>query len=129
MNATCIATRKDGQPCTVRPINDSEYCIMHDPERETQRQAAKAVGGRNRAKLARAGKNLPPHLADAQQRLLDLIGEVHAGTIPARAAEVIGGLVGRLLDIAKFAHEIGQAAELEQKIEALEQQLKERAAQ
>ena len=121
----CSASRRDGSPCTGRalPSPDEQFCFAHSPSRQEALKASRAAGGKARATRERASKALPRHLQELQDRLVQLVAEVLAGQVQPRATEVAGGLVGRLLDLAHFAHELGAAAELQQRIEALEAEL------
>lgn len=119
---TCKGLRRDGSPCQMS-AGEADYCWAHDPGRVAERLAARVKGGRASSKTARAARHLPPELVDAQSLLIRLLDEVHQGTTPARSAEVIGALVGRLLDLAHFSHELGEGRQLEERLSALESQL------
>lgn len=121
----CAAARKDGSPCAGRPLAESGHCWAHAPGREAERAAVRKQGGANSSSVVRAARGLPPELRAAWALLATLINEVHSGTTPARSAEVIGGLVGRLLDLAKFAHEMGEAKEIAERLDILEGQVAE----
>ena len=116
MRTTCAATRRDGAPCRTPALAEG-FCFAHSPRLAEQRREAAARGGRNRSTAARASRGLPAHLASVQDKLVELIAAVEAGEIPARSAEVIGGLTGRLLDLAKFQAEQFELQELERQLD------------
>ncbi|HLZ70493.1 MAG TPA: hypothetical protein VKV26_11390 [Dehalococcoidia bacterium] len=123
MSETCRAAKRDGRPCPARPLPDSTYCFGHDPQKAVERTAARKRGGYGRSSAARASRHLPEHLHGVQARLLRLMDDVEAGRIPPRAAEVVGTLAGRLIDLSRFAYELGEAKELTERLAALEAQL------
>src|SRR2546428_530953 len=45
VGTACRATRRDGQPCRVRALEDG-YCFAHSPKLAAKRKAAHAAGGR-----------------------------------------------------------------------------------
>lgn len=47
---SCAGTKGDGSPCSLPPMNDSDFCSAHDPERASARSQAARVAG-----LARHG--------------------------------------------------------------------------
>lgn len=122
----CTALRRDGSPCTGRalPSSSEQRCFAHDASRQEELRRSRAAGGRARSTAARAGRHLPPHLADVQSVLLDLVQEVRDGKTPPRAAEVVATLAARLLDYSRYADERDERKELEERIELLEERLK-----
>jgi hypothetical protein len=46
----CIAVKEDGSPCRAPPLQDSDYCSMHDPEHAKEAQEARRLGGLRRRK-------------------------------------------------------------------------------
>ena len=123
-DARCNGSRKDGSPCRTPALADG-YCFAHSAAIKDRRDAGRVAGGKGRSKLARAARHLPPHLGDMQAVLIELVEEVRAGTMPARGAEVIGGLVSRLVELSKYADERGEAKELEARLTELEARLAE----
>lgn len=81
---------------------------------------ARARGGTNRSTTARAGRHLPPHLRSVQQALVDLVDEVRTGKATPQEATAVAALASRLLDLSRFSLEVGEARELEQRLQALE---------
>src|SRR5579859_4372968 len=120
-NQHCAAVKRDGAGCPAPPLSGSTLCWAHDPTRSAERADARRRGGRGRSTAARAGRLLPRHLHGVQERLLRLMDDVEAGRIPPRAAEVVGTLAGRLIDLARFAYELGEAHALQERLAVLEE--------
>ncbi len=125
MSAPCIATKRNGAVCPAPALSGSAFCWAHDPARSAERADARRRGGHGRSTAARASKHLPPHLKDAEVRLVRLLDLVERGTVPPRTAEVVGVLVSRLVELARFAIELGEQRELNERLAALEGQLAE----
>src|SRR5579859_5153879 len=117
-NEHCAAAKRDGRPCTARPLSDSAFCFGHDPQKAAERAAARRRGGQGRSTAVRAGKALPSHLRDAEARLCRLLDLVEQGAVPPRTAEVIGNLVSKLVELARFAVELSEQRELTQRLAA-----------
>jgi hypothetical protein len=114
----CTATRKDGSACSLPALPSGDVCFAHGATRST-----KAKGGKNSAGVVRMQKHLSPELVAAQTLLIQLLNDVRKGTVTPRVGEVLGGLTGRLLDLAKFRMEAGETAALAERLAALEAQL------
>ncbi len=121
---TCTATRRDGTPCALPATGSGAYCFAHDPGSA----GARAKGGRQSSTAARMVRHLPPELRELVARLSGWLGDVEAGTLKPQQATALAALCGRLLDLARLAHELGQSAELEQRLAELEQRLAEQPA-
>src|SRR4051812_15651882 len=46
----CKASRADGMPCGSPPLQDGEYCLLHDPARAAEVQESRRLGGQRRRK-------------------------------------------------------------------------------
>ena len=128
VNATheqCQATKRNGAACAAAPLPGSHYCFGHDPAKAAERADARRRGGYGRSTATRASKHLPPHLKDAEVRLVRLLDLVEQGAVPPRTAEVVGVLVSRLVELAKFAVDLGEQRELNERLTELEGQLAE----
>ena len=111
--ATCRATRRDGQRCRSTVVLGSGFCPMHDPARRAEVAAARARGGRHKATARRLDKLVPATLKPVIGTLLDALAETHAGDLdPKRASAMaaLAGAVGRLY----------QTGVLEERLAALE---------
>ncbi|HLZ70007.1 MAG TPA: hypothetical protein VKV26_08890 [Dehalococcoidia bacterium] len=121
--ACCQGTRRDGQPCTVRPLVGDRYCFAHSAATRDKRTAARREGGRNRSTLIRASRGLSPELATLQEALVRLFSEVKAGTVAPRSAEVMATVARVVLEFGRFAFDMHDAAELRRRLDHLEAQL------
>jgi hypothetical protein len=118
---TCTATRKNGNACSATALPDGVHCWAHAPELAEKRRDARRQGGIGRSTAVRSVRHLPADLQDAARRVWEWIDGVQGGSMKPRDAEALGSLIGRLLDLAKFSVELGQAADLEARLQALEQ--------
>ncbi len=109
----CAAMRRDGQPCTAPVPPDRAYCFAHDPDRATERQAAREKGGRGHGTAARAGKLVPALLRPVLDTLLDAVEGVKAGTTSPQQASALSSLAGAIVKVY-------QAGTLEERLTALE---------
>jgi hypothetical protein len=95
----------------------SGFCWAHDPDRRSEAAAARVAGGRNRSTAARLSKRLPPSLKPVLGVILDALGEVHRGELDPPVANAMANLAGA-------AVRLFQAAELESRLERLEDRLR-----
>lgn len=114
---TCRATRTDGRPCTVR-ARPSGFCWGHDPALAEARQQARRKGGHGKSTAARLNRRLPPNLRGVLSTLLEALDEVHTGEIDPRVASAMGSLAGAI-------SKLYEVAELERRLEQLEQQARQ----
>ena len=121
---TCTAMKRDGQRCTVAALPSGSLCFAHSPDHA----GARVKGGRQSSTAARMARHLPPELRELVGRLSGWLDDVEAGTLTPQQAGALSALCGRLLDLCKLAHELGQSAELEARLTELEQRLAETPA-
>jgi hypothetical protein len=88
----------------------SGYCFNHDPAIDKERRReAKANGGRNTSRLARAQKLLPPRLRTVFDRLDSAMVEVVEGTLSPVRASALAALASasvRVLQAGEFEEEL-----------------------
>jgi Family of unknown function (DUF5763) len=88
----CPATKRDGQPCTGKPLA-SGYCFAHDPEsREWRRK-----GGQQRATPERVDKRLPGRLAPIVSGLEEAFAGVRKGDFDPQRAHALARLASALI--------------------------------
>src|SRR5919202_2984627 len=80
VGATCRATRRDGQPCTVKALDDG-YCFAHSPQLAEKRKAAHAAGGRNSATKERMARKVA---ASGLSQIEEILKATIAGTLQGR---------------------------------------------
>lgn len=96
----CQALTKSGVQCRAKAQYGSAFCFFHDPERATERHAAKVKGGHSRAM-----KTLPKGTAafevstanDIVSLLSQTINQVRSGELDPRIANSVGYLAGIVL--------------------------------
>src|ERR687894_365479 len=115
--AKCSGITQAGTTCKGIPIDGSQWCHAHHPDRTDQRRRHGKRGGRGRP---------TSELARLQRRFEELADMVLAGEVE-RAA---GAVAGQLLNGARACVRDGLAAreqeELVERLEVLEQSLKNR---
>ena len=110
----CQAMRKDGRPCSVRPLPGSHFCFAHDPAKATARELGRRKGGAGKARIARAGKLVPASLKPTLALLFDALTEVHDGSLSPGQAAAMAALAGAITRL--YA-----AGVLEERLAALEE--------
>jgi hypothetical protein len=93
--ALCRTTRKDGEPCRAFATL-SGYCASHDPDRHDEMQAARSLGGTNRAKPG--GMEILRELVE--ERLADVVRPLFEGLIAER---VVGFEDGAPIEVPDHA--------------------------
>jgi hypothetical protein len=116
--AKCSGITQAGTACKGIPIDGSDYCYAHHPERIEERRRHGSKGGK------RGGRGRPSvELARLQGRFEDLATKVLSGEIERG----VGAVVGQLLNGARACVRDGLAAreqeELVTRLEILEEQL------
>ena len=116
--AKCWGITQAGTACKGIPIDGSEWCYVHHPDRIEERRRHGARGGR------RAGRGRPSvELARLQARFEELAEKVLAGEIERG----VGAVAGQLLNGARACVRDSLAAreqeELVARLQSLEEQL------
>jgi hypothetical protein len=116
--ARCAGITQAGTVCKGIPIDGSQWCYVHHPDRTQERRRHGSKGGK------RGGRGRPSvELARLQGRFEDLAAKVLAGEIERG----VGAVVGQLLNGARACVRDGLAAreqeELVARLEILEEQL------
>jgi hypothetical protein len=111
-DSLCRATRRDGQPCTMKAGED-DYCFAHSPAVAERRRAGNAQGGRNKATPRRLERLIPSSLRPTLETLFTALDEVHDGTLDPRQASAMASLAGAI-------GRLYETASLEERLEAIE---------
>lgn len=119
---TCAGSRKDGSPCrSPQTLTDSKYCFAHDPTSKSIMMAGRKKGGLNRSdtvrlvakqqkiETIRIRSSLPDYLADVNKMLYEMVKQVIDGEVSQGVALTVSTIAGRLVDLARFDLEIGEA--------------------
>ncbi|MCJ7511211.1 MAG: hypothetical protein MUP14_10070, partial [Dehalococcoidia bacterium] len=107
------ATRRDGQPCRAI-ANRSGFCMAHDPTLAEKRREAARQGGRNKARIARLGKLVPPRLMSVYETLEEALGQVHKGELTPQQATAMAALAGAMVRVLT-------SGEIEERLRRLEE--------
>ncbi len=112
----CAAIRADGSACRARRLPNSLYCWAHAPHTQAKAQAARSVGGTNRANAARTEKSLPRDLRPLLPLLVKAILDVRDGALePSRLSSMAVG-VGAIVRLFSAV----DSDELRARVDALE---------
>lgn len=115
----CTASRKDGQPCSVKAIEGRRFCYFHGPENQDALKESRRRGGHNKRR-AREHTEAP---GETMRSVEDIFLTVEAATADAfklenseRRCRVVGYLAG----VALRALEVVKLESLEERVAALE---------
>ena len=99
----CPGIKRDGLVCgSTRVSADSGYCFAHDPKAAEWR----AMGGRAKAKKARARKKLRELGLDHMTATLeDVFDELHAGNAVAADARAMTSIASTMMKLIEWAAE------------------------
>ena len=114
MPTTCSATRKDGQPCTIRVVGDGCVCFAHSPELATKRREAQRRGGQNRATAKRLSRIMPVRLVPVWEQLEQALADVLAGSLDPKQATAAAAVARALVAVL-------QHGEVEERLRRLEE--------
>jgi hypothetical protein len=116
----CNATRADGRPCSARALPGQTLCWAHAPSLAAKRRRAHVRGGQNKATARRSGRLLPGALRRTFDRLEGAMDEVEGGSMNPRVGMALASLAAARVRVF-------QAALVEQRLDALEKQVGQRA--
>ena len=117
----CIATNKDGRPCSAQAWQDG-LCRWHHPALEAERMAGRRKGGQARSNAARARKALAGDIrdmADVKTRLVMALTKVEAGELEPGPANAMANLARAIVAVAGVADFETQLAEMRQELAEL----------
>ena len=101
-NQPCPAVKRNGEVCGSLRVSVSGRCFAHDPESAAWR----AMGGRAKAKKARARKKLKELGLDHMTATLeDVFDELHAGNAVAADARAMAGIASTMMKLIEWAAE------------------------
>jgi LPS O-antigen subunit length determinant protein (WzzB/FepE family) len=111
--STCMATKRDGSPCTLPSYGSDGLCWAHDPKNAERRRRGQSRGGKNKPTREIVG---------IKAQLKDLAEAVLAGELETGRAAVANQLINTSLRAIELERKIRETDELEARVEALEQQ-------
>ena len=116
--AKCSGITQAGTACKGIPIDGSDYCYAHHPDRIEERRRHGSKGGK------RGGRGRPSvELARLQGRFEDLAAKVLAGEIERGVGAVAGQLLNGARTWVRDALAAREHEEFACRLEALEEQL------
>src|SRR5215212_2081917 len=111
----CSGITQAGTACRSIPIDGSQWCYVHHPDRADERRRHGSKGGK------RGGRGRPRHETGAIKALLeDLTERVLAGELETGPAAVANQLINTRLRAIEQERKNKETEELEARIEALE---------
>ncbi len=116
MEQMCIATTKEGRPCSAGPVRPSGYCYWHDPALLEQRLTDRQRGGAARSNAARAKRQLP----DAVLTPAEMQGFIGLALRGVLAGRIEPGVANAVATLARAAVAVREATEIETRLAALE---------
>lgn len=120
----CAARTQAGEPCGMPPMRGGAYCWNHDPTQARERAAARKLGGYNRrAPRARDAGAEPPALRSAD----DVLREAEEALADVKLLENTARRATAIVSVLTLALRGLEAGELEQRLEAVERLMAERA--
>jgi hypothetical protein len=122
----CTFTKKDGSKCTANAIQNSQFCVFHDPNiPDSERFSIRSKGGSNSHSLLALGEEgwrgevLPEmkmeKLRDVANVLADSINQVRAGKISPKT----GGTLAYMSFVLYMIMDKAKAEEKEENIAKL----------
>jgi hypothetical protein len=119
--AKCSGITRAGTACKGTPIDDSEYCYAHHPDRISERRRHGSKGGK------RGGRGRPQaELSEIKRRLSDLADDVLAGEVDKGVAAVASQVLNVYLRAVSVELKAKEQLELVERLEALEESLEQR---
>ena len=115
--AQCSGITQAGTACKGIPIDGSQWCHAHHPDRTEERRRHGAKGGK------RGGRGRPQaELANIKERLSDLADDVLEGKQDKGVAAVASQVLNVYLRVVSVELKVREQAELIERLEALEAQ-------
>jgi hypothetical protein len=119
--AKCSGITQVGAACRGIPIDGSDYCYAHHPDRIEERRRHGSKGGK------RGGRGRPQaELTEIKQRLSDLADDVLAGEIDRGVAAVASQVLNVYLRAVSVELKAREQLELVERLESLEEALEQR---
>ena len=118
--AKCAGITRAGTACKGIPLDGSQWCYAHDPDRTDERRRYGSKGGK------RAGRGRPQYdLADIKARLSGLADDVLAGEVDKGVAAVASQVLNVYLRAVSVELKVTEQLELIERLESLEEGLEQ----
>ncbi len=112
----CIATKRNGEPCSVQALPGSAYCFAHDPASADQRSEWRKQGGKARGHAHRLRRRVPDGLRDVETALYRALAGLESGSVEPTTANAMS-------NIARALAALHEPAEIEKRLTAIETEL------
>jgi hypothetical protein len=118
LTSICMATKRDGSPCTLSSNESTGLCWAHDP----------ANAERWRRGQSRGGKSKPTkEIIDIKRRLSDLAGDVLEGRVERGDGAVASQILNVYLRAVSVEMKVKEVEEIEGRLEELETALERKS--
>jgi hypothetical protein len=111
LNDICIATKANGDPCTLPATGQQGVCWAHDERYAARRRATASKGGRARAN---------PLTRELHTQLATLAQDVASGDLPAYRGAVVVQILNCRIRLIETERRIQEQEELLERLDALE---------
>ncbi len=116
----CSGITQAGTACKGIPIDGSQWCYVHHPDRTNERRRHGSKGGK------RGGRGRPQaELSDIKRRLSDLADDVLEGRQDKGVAAVASQVLNVLLRAISVETKLKEQLELVERLESLEEGLEQ----
>lgn len=99
--------------------------MAHDPSSAEKRREARARGGTNKSRTARAQKLLPEDLQVMDEVLSNAIAAVYRGTLSPGQGSALAALAGARVRLREIGLKMAEQAELRDRLAQLEDKINE----
>lgn len=123
MHGRCVATNKDGTPCSATPRPGRDWCRWHDPDLAEKRQAERAAGGEARSNKRRARKLL----LDARMCPAEIEGLLSRGMVQVATGKMTPGMLSAIAAGARAYVAVHEAGAVEERLSSIEAALAQSA--
>lgn len=114
--AKCSGITQAGTACKGIPIDDSDYCYAHHPDRASERRRHGSKGGK------RGGRGRPQaELSGLKAQLEDLTEQVLSGELPTGPAAVANQLINTRLRAIEQERKVRELEDVLARLDALEE--------
>ncbi len=118
--AKCSGITRAGTACKGTPIDGSQWCYVHHPDRTDERRRHGSRGGK------RGGRGRPQtELAALKAEVRDVIEAVRTGELDKGVGAVLGQLYNVILKAISVGLDVEERQELVQRLEAIEEALEQ----
>ena len=127
MAERCVGTNKAGQPCSAKPLPDSDRCPWHDPAWAERRWEWSIRGGHGKSNRSRAKKQLPAGVLSTDE-LRGVLGITIAKVLKGDVEPGVGSAVASLARAYVAVTEAGAVETLQAQVDELRSLIAQRGS-